>query len=198
MRPDRLEVFRFLVKQLDIIEMIVKEESILSTEEIEALARHQGQLKQIINVSGRVSIAMNQGEEFKIAGGNYVEGDVIKQEAGGDMKGVAAGRHAGVHYSEVIANRISDVATLRRSLEGLANEIGGSELTAQEKAELLPAIIWLSENVLQEKAPADAHERLSPVGSAARWVKDRIAQILSTATGAVASHWAVELVARLI
>ena len=69
MCPDRSEVFRFLMKQLDIVEVMVKEDP-LPVEEQEELTKYQARFAQVISVTGKANIFMTQNEEH---GGDHFE-----------------------------------------------------------------------------------------------------------------------------
>jgi hypothetical protein len=197
MPEDRSDVFKVLLRTLDVLEAVVREENPLDAYEREEISKYQTRLIQIVKVTGRADIDMSQHDESKSARGDWVGGDKIEQRAGGDMKGVAAGRGASAHYVEARPSAIESMNDLKSGIEDLINEVSVSDLSPQEKAQLLNALLWWQENADNADEPPDAEEQLTPFKTATNWVKDRISELASSATGAVAGHWAVELVKQL-
>jgi hypothetical protein len=205
------DLYAVISKQLEVmqLDLEVRKASGISLSEPD-----RGQINQFINYfSTGVSVQritqggpdMSTNEESNIAGGDIIRDstvaggdaagrDMIRQYAGRDMKGVAAGERASAQSVE----QISSVPEFAEALNALLEDVATSDLSAQEKAKILPVIQWWSNNVQNNNPPPEAEANLSPLAKTADWVRERFTNIFESAVGAAASHWAVGLVTGLL
>jgi hypothetical protein len=199
MPDERLDAIKeVMLRYLDVLETTVR--SLGADIEDEELLQYSKRATQNITIVGEAQIILDQKKQVVSAGGDYVGGDKISQSAGRDMTGVAVDRGAGSgsEYSASVVIAVTTPSDLCSRIDVLADEVANGQLSTREKAILLPALIWWSEQAHNDDRPDDAEERLSPIKTATQWVRARVAVIVSSATGTVAGHWTVESVKRLI
>ena len=136
-------------------------------------------------------IEMSGTDNSVTGGGDVAKGDVIKQTAGRDMKGAAAGRGASSCYSETSTKTIDSVTGLKAAINDLAEQVSAADIPVEEKARLLPALLWWAGSVEQSDPPADAGEHLAKVQTAAAWIRERFKGIFERVSGTLVAHWAI-------
>lgn len=122
-----------------------------------------------------------------------VMGDLNIQNAGGDIKGSAAGRKNTITYAEASVDTPQTMRELKEAIEALANEVDTSALPIREKAIALPALIWWAENIDSDTEPAEAKQQASALRRAGGWIWERFADLVDAMPAAVVAAWAVEV-----
>lgn len=119
-----------------------------------------------------------------------VNGDMTIISGNRDVKGNAIGRKNKTDYRELTNGEpMTSADEVRQAVESIAQQVDGSDLSLQDKALALPALLWLVEHHADTEQPEEAEEKLSTLHRVGGWVWDRVLTWTDGIPPALAGAW---------